>query len=172
MCSECANKLTIRDFKLSPCSNCNFLSFVVSPRRPCNLDSRRFGTLCRFHPHRQVDEEWLRTECEVYLYRKGINTPYTRSSIIPHPPAYEDGTRQRVPKRRLSTLHGRRGLNTKDNKLQTDDTLYVSLHIFILKNYCNWSNSTKPSAPNYVVHDLPEFSWPWPEAWRISRYRT
>ena len=32
-------------------------------RPPCNVDSRRFGTLCRFHPHRQVD-----------------------------PPAYEDGT--------------------------------------------------------------------------------
>ena len=31
---------------------------------------------------------------------------------IPHPTAYEDGT-DRVPKRRLSTLHRRRGLTQK-----------------------------------------------------------
>ena len=41
-----------------------FVIFWVSPRRPCNVDIRRFGTLCRFHPRRQ----------------------------IPYPPAYEDGT--------------------------------------------------------------------------------
>jgi len=59
--------------------------FWVIPRRP-SFNSRRFGTLYRFHLHRQVYE-------------------------VLHRPAYEDGT-DRVPKRRLLKL-GRRGITQK-----------------------------------------------------------
>jgi hypothetical protein len=37
-----------------------FSFFWVNPRRLC-VTGRRFGTLYRFHLHRQVDEEWLGT---------------------------------------------------------------------------------------------------------------
>jgi len=40
--------------KLSPCSKCNVFLFVI-PRR-LSSNSRRFGTHCPFHLHRQVNE--------------------------------------------------------------------------------------------------------------------
>jgi hypothetical protein len=45
--------------------------FWVIPRR-LGSNSRRFGTLYRFHLHGQLDEEWLGMGRAAYLYLKGV----------------------------------------------------------------------------------------------------
>jgi hypothetical protein len=48
-----------------------YVFFWVIPRR-LGSNSRRFGTLYRFHLHGQVDEECLGMGRVVYLYLKGL----------------------------------------------------------------------------------------------------
>jgi len=72
-------------FKLSPCSKCNlFLSWVI-PRR-LSSNCRRFGTHCRFHIHRQVNEECLINSKRGDSHPVHNSNPTcTRTYIHPHP---------------------------------------------------------------------------------------
>jgi hypothetical protein len=52
--------------------------FLLGKSRRLYITSRRFGTLYRFHLHRQVDEEWLGmgyvVYIYIYIYPKGVVT--------------------------------------------------------------------------------------------------
>ena len=74
---------------------------------------RRFGTLCLFHLHRQVD---------VSRTKLGMRIP---SSFYSHLPAYEDGT-DSVPKRRHINSR-RRGITQKKAYNKTQFTFSICL---------------------------------------------
>jgi hypothetical protein len=77
---------TFLDFKLSLCSLYSMFSFGYFPGIWV-LKSQRFGTLCRFHLHRQVNEEWLGLRLVVYLYSKGLWQGSGRANRPCHFPA-------------------------------------------------------------------------------------
>ena len=74
-------------FKPSPCSKCNLFLFWVIPRR-LSSNCRRFGTHCRFHLHRQVNEiftciwrwnrKWVPKRRLLELRRRGITQKGTQ----------------------------------------------------------------------------------------------
>ena len=109
---------------------CMLYAFFWIITRRLEFICRRFGTLCLFHLHRQVDVSRMNQDKKWYgkTFSRTISYP---SSFYSHLLAYEDGT-DSVPKRRH--IKSRRQVITQKKAYKNEHFTSKSKQLIIFKN--------------------------------------